>query len=62
MSNEELDDQTLQRQRRDDAYRRSQEFVRCSHCGGGWHGIPRHFPTGETCHGSHEGSKGKTIT
>jgi hypothetical protein len=56
------DDETLrQRARRDDS-RSTQDFTRCRFCEGFWHGLPKHFPTGETCHGSHEGSAGKTLT
>ena len=62
MSDFEIDDETLRLGYRNDEWNRSQDFPRCRFCEGWFHGLPKHFPTGETCHGSHEGSRGKTLT
>jgi hypothetical protein len=57
------DDETLrQRQRRDLVADRWETLGRCRFCSHSWHGLPKHFPNGTTCEGSHDESKGMRTT
>jgi len=57
------DDETLRQRRNRDLVHNSWEALgQCRFCGHSWHGLPRHFPNGITCEGSHEESKGMKTT